>query len=232
MERALRARVIGPYGYLAFFVWAVTMAALTSGLRLGWVLLVVLSFSLLEGGRTLSGLAQSRLWLMVVALVASSALLVGEKDVSFAGLMVSSEGFRAGLWMALRAMIIFLAADILVGAISAMTLAQLLEGWGAAGLGFAVGLALNLLPTMQRLVEDVWLALRLRGGLRQERWRAIRLFLVTVTVNALQYGDLAAEAAEARGFSVVRRQRRAIEWRWLDAVLACGLVALSVVLLI
>jgi len=232
MERALRVWVIGPYGYLAFFVWAVAMAALTDGLRLGWVLLVVLSFSLLGGGRTLSGLARSRLWLMVVALVASSTLLIGEKDVSFAGLMVSSEGFWAGLWMALRAMIIFLAADILVGAISAMTLAQLLEGWGAAGLGFAVGLALNLLPTMQRLVEDVWLALRLRGGLRQERWRAIRLFLVTVTVNALQYGDLAAEAAEARGFSVTRRQRRAIEWRWLDAVLACGLAALSVVLLI
>ena len=63
---------------------------------------------------------------------------------------------------------------------------------------YSSGLSVNLLPTMRRTVEDTWSALR--GGLRQERWRALRLFLVTGTVNALRHGDMVVEAAESRGF--------------------------------
>jgi energy-coupling factor transporter transmembrane protein EcfT len=96
---------------------------------------------------------------------------------------------------------------------------------------YSSGLSVNLLPTTRRTVEDTWSALRLRGGLRQDRWQALRLFLATVTVNALQHGDMVVKAAESRGFSVTPRQWKTIDWRSGDLALTGVLAAASAMLL-
>jgi len=224
--------VISPYGYLAFFVWAITLAALTDGLRLCLVLFIVLLVSHLVGGRGLKELVRGRFWFLILSLIAFSSLAVGERDVVLGGLAVSAVGFWIGLWMALRATVLILAADVLAGAVSPIALAQLFERWRLRGLGFALGVAVNMLPTMQHTVEDAWMALRLRGGLRRERWRALRLFLVTVTVNALRYGEMVVEAAEARAFSTAPQGRAHTIWRRGDLALAGVLTVVGAGLLL
>ena len=53
--------------------------------------------------------------------------------------------------------------------------------------------------------------MRLRGGFRRHRLRALRLLLVTILVNALRYGDDVVCAAEARAFQGARLSARPLE---------------------
>jgi len=229
MERAQKAWTIGPYGYLIFFTWAIGLATLTDGLRLFTVLLIVFLFWRATGGRW-HKIGQARLWCLLASPIVLSSILIGEKDIALGRLAISSVGFWIGLWIAARMSVMLMAVSVLTQAVSVVTLARLMEGWGLGGLGFVLGLAINLLPTMLRTVEDTWSALRLRGGLRRERWRALQLFMVTVIVNAVRHGDLVVEAAESRGFSTMSR-RQTIIWQPGDLALTCVLAATSVMLL-
>jgi energy-coupling factor transporter transmembrane protein EcfT len=230
MERTWRAWAIGPYGYLVFFAWAIVLAALTDGPRLAVVSIIALFFWRVTGGRW-QDLGRVQLWFLLVSSAVLSSILIGEKDIVLGRVAVSSAGLWIGLWMALRLIVVVMAVGVLTQSVSIATLARLFEGWGLGGLGFALGLSVNLLPTMRRTVEDTWSALRLRGGPRQERWRALRLFLVTVTVNALRHGDMLVEAAESRGFSATPRQGKTIGWQPGDLALTCVLAAASAMLL-
>lgn len=230
MERLARTAAIGPYGYLFFFAWGIVLATLTEGIRLAFVLAIVFFFWWKSGGRW-QELSRVQLWFLVVLPIVFGSILLGEKDIHLGNAAVSSAGFWIGVWVALRMVAMLIAVEMFTRAVSVTTLARLFEDWGMGGLGFAFAMAVNLLPTMARTVEDVAIALRLRGGLRCERWRALRLFLITVTVNALRHGDMVVEAAEARGFSTLPRPRTRIGWQPGDIALAAALVASGIMLL-
>jgi energy-coupling factor transporter transmembrane protein EcfT len=75
------------------------------------------------------------------------------------------------------------------------------------GLGFALGVALNLEPVLRDTVEAAYHTLRLQGGFRRPV-QAARLFLVTVIANGLRYGDDVVQAASARAFDPAARPAR------------------------
>jgi len=97
--------------------------------------------------------------------------------------------------------VILLAVEGLSRSVSIPEIAGLLERTGLRGLGFSVGVAVNLLPALQQSARNAWYSMRMRGGLRRNRWRGVQLLVVTIISNALRRAEEIALAAEARAFS-------------------------------
>ena len=117
---------------------------------------------------------------------------------------LSSAGLWLGLQMAARATVILTAMGVFTRRASVGGMTALLSRMGASELGFVLGLAINLLPVVQQTSANTLAAMRLRGGFRHHRLRALRLLLVTILVNVLRYGDDVICAAEARAFQGAR----------------------------
>ena len=190
----------------------------------------VIAFSTLFFQEGLRPIRRLEFWALVASAVVFSPLLIGEKDFSLLGIPISSQGFWAGLWMALRAVSVALAVGGVAYAVSADEMARLFEMAGLRGLGFAVGVAFNMLPTLEETARNVYEAMRLRGGFRQERLQALRMLLVTIVVNALRRGEEVVEAAEARAFRPDGPRREPLPFTRLDLAMITLLIVLGVVL--
>ena len=110
-------------------------------------------------------------------------------------------------------------------------MAGLLERFGLRGLGFALGVALNLLPSLQTSAVQSWYTLKMRGGLRKQRWRGCRLLVITIITNALKRAEEVSLAAELRAFSPEKSRPFPIQRGSLDRV-SVGLMILSFILLV
>jgi energy-coupling factor transport system permease protein len=153
-------------------------------------------------------------------------LWAGETDLSVLGIPISSIGLENGLKMVLRAMVVILAIDGFSSTVDITEVAGLLERIGLPGLGFSIGVAMNLLPALRKSSQNTWRSLRMRGGFRQQRWRALQLLLVTVVVNALRRAEEIALAAEVRGFSPERSRALPVKIGSFDLVITIGLLIL------
>ncbi len=215
---------LNPISYLAFLVWTLGLVALLPDRSVGLLLVAVLGVGALSGGGGLRILARGRFWVTVVSIIVLSALLLGPRDVRLWVVPVSREGFLIGVWMAVRAVALMLAFAISLGALSIVETVRIFEAANLRGLGFALGVALNLGPVLRDAVEAAYHTIRLRGGFRRPI-RAARLFLVTVIANALRYGDDVVKSATARAFDLEAKTDAAIAVGWADAVFLCVLVA-------
>ncbi len=220
------------YGYLLFFVGTVATAILAREAEVVFVLLATIVFAGLFSGKALTLLFRWQIWLFVLPTLALSPLLIGDRAFSLWGLMLSQEGFWAGLWMVTRALSIALAAAVFALTVSVAQMAQLFEGMRLKGLGFALGVATNVLPTIQETMETSYHAMRLRGGFRSRRLHTLKLLLVTVIAGSLRRGDDIVWAAEARAFDPDRPLGQPVAVTRADAALAAYMGALALVLLI
>jgi energy-coupling factor transporter transmembrane protein EcfT len=222
---------VGVWGHLAFLTWATVLSMAASEAKLVFVLGFVVIFSTLFFQSGLRPMRRLEFWLLVASGVLLSPFLIGEKDVFLFGLSLSSQGFWAGLWMAVRALSVALAVGGFAYAISVGETARLFEVAGLRGLGFAVGVAFNMLPTLGETARNAYEAMRLRGGFRRERLRALRMLLVTIVANALRRGDEVMEAAEARAFRPDGPRQEPLPLGRTDLVLVAVLIVLGVSLL-
>lgn len=213
---------LNPISYLAFLVWSLALVALLPDDRAGFLLGTVLAVGVLSGGGRLRILARGRFWVTVASLVALSALLLGERDLQWGFLRLSREGFLIGVWMSVRAMSLMLAFAISLGALTITEVVRLFDAANLRGLGFALGVALNLGSVLRDAVEAAYHTIRLRGGFRRPIL-AVRLFLVTVIANALRYGDDVVKSASARAFDLGARTTSGIAIGGADALFLCAL---------
>lgn len=192
---------LGTSGHLAIFAWSLTMVMLVPAGRVLWAAGICLAVALWLYPRSLTRLLRPR-WLLMLALLAlPPVFLVGTVDTSVLGIGVSTAGLLAGMQIAVRFVVVMVAVDGFTSAVDIAAMAGLLERFGLQGLGFCLGVALNLLPALQESATNAWRSLQMRGGLRRNRWRALRLLLVTVVSNALRRAEEIALAAEARAFA-------------------------------
>lgn len=215
---------LNPISYLAFLAWSLALVALLPDDHTGLLLIAVLGAGMLSGGHGLRILRRGRFWVTVASIVALSALLLGERDLQWGFLRLSREGFLIGVWMSVRAVALMLAFAISLGALSITEMVRLFDAANLRGLGFALGVALNLGPVLRDAVEAAYHTIRLRGGF-QRPVRATRLFLVTVIANALRYGDDVVKSASARAFDLDTRTESVIALGWADAAFLCALAA-------
>jgi energy-coupling factor transporter transmembrane protein EcfT len=205
MNRA--GRGLGTWSHLAFFLWALMMVALLPDGRLGLVLVAVVYVGLLDGGVGLRIVLRPRFWLFILSILALSPFILGEPDTDLWVLRLSWEGFVTGFWMALRALVLMLTFSTTVNALTISQLVGLFSRIGLDGLGFALGVAFNMIGVLQNLVASAYHSIRLRGGWRRPL-RNAPLFLVTVTANALRHGDDVVKAAHARAFDPASKRTR------------------------
>jgi len=196
--KGLRAR-LGPASHLALLAWALVLVALLPDRQLGFVLAAIVAFGGLNGGAGLQALRSRRFWILLVSIVIVTALILGEPDGHWGPLRWSSQGLILGLWMAARAAALVLAFNVTIGALSVSQMIRIFETLRLRGLGFALGVALNLGPVLRDTSEAAYHTIRLRGGFRRP-WHSIRLFLVTLIANAVRYADDVVKAAAARAF--------------------------------
>ena len=90
-----------------------------------------------------------------------------------------------------------------------------------------MGVALNLLPSLQTAALSTWHSLWMRGGLRKQRWRGVRLLLLTIITNALRRTEEIALAAEGRAFSPEQSRALPLRAGSLDWVIAIGAIVLT-----
>ena len=98
------------------------------------------------------------------------------------------------------------------------------------GLGFTLGVAVNLLPALERSSGRTWDTLRMRGGLRHRRRLTLRLATLTVMSNALRRADEIAIAAETRGFGLRRARMLPLRRGRLDGPVLASLAILVALL--
>ena len=144
-------------------------------------------------------------WLVMIVLLAlPPVFFLGEQDCS--------------LQIMLCAIAVLVSVDGFTSSVDISSIAGLLERFGLRGLGFSMGVALNLLLFLQTAALSAWHSLWMRGGLRKQRWRGMRLLLLTIITNALRRTGEIALAAEGRAFS--SEQSRALPLR--AGSLDCG----------
>jgi len=196
------------------------------------LLLLELAFGLVWSREGLRLLRRPRFWTLILAAVALGPFLIGEPDVALGPLCISREGFTTGLEMAGRAFALTLAFSLGASSLSLSDVVAVFDRLGLRGLGFAIGLAMNLLGTLREMALVAWQTIRLRGGMRRP-WLSLRLFLVTTVANTLRYGDEVVNAAAVRGFDPHGGRPPPLPLRradlWLLALLAvCTGVLLAV----
>ena len=225
---------MSPWGYLVFLLWTLILVGLLPDQRVALLLGSVLLFALLTGGDGLRPLRQPRFWTLILSALALGPLVLGVADCKSATSMLvwgwlrfSRDGFWMGLWMALRAFCLTVAFSVALNALSVSEMARLFETVGLKGLGFALGVALNLLPTLRETSEATYHTLRLRGGFRRRPWQALKLFLITVIANALRHSDDVVNAAAARAFEPTVRQGEMVRFQRADGLLAVVLLSLG-----
>jgi len=223
---------VSPYGYLLFLIGILITVILAGGAKAFGVLLAVLSFAALFHPPAIKVFSRWRLWAFIVPALLISPLVIGEADLQVWRFGLSTEGFWLGVTMVLRALSIALAVSIVGGKVSVSEMSQLFERMRLKGLGFAVGVALNMLPTVQKTMETSYHAMRLRGGFRARRVETLKLLLVSVIAGSLRRGDDIVSAAEARAFDPSRSVQPSISITRGDLALAGAVCALCTALLL
>jgi len=238
--------LFGPWGYLGFTIWGLVLALTLEG----WELAVLVSLELLFGiawsQAGLRPLRRVRFWIFIATAVALGPLVArGEGPLvegvapmwavplgagSFAILFA---GLRPGLAMAGRALALTLAFGLGLSALSVSDVIALFDRLRLTGLGFALGVAMNLFNTLHEMARVTFDTIKLRGGLRRPLL-ALRLFLVTLLSNTLRYGDQIVNAASVRAFdpNAERGAQAYAEGRFLkaDMHLLLGLAVCAVLL--
>jgi energy-coupling factor transporter transmembrane protein EcfT len=222
-----RREIFSPYGYLFFFLGTAVAAILAGGSGVVVVLLGAVGFTALFRARALRILGRRQLWLFIIPTLLLSPFVIGQPDAYLWWLHFSVEGFWAGLWMVARALSITLAAAVVAGTVSVSEMAQVFERMRLKGLGFAVGVATNMLPTVRETMQTSYQSIRLRGGFRSHRRETLKLLLVAVIAGSLRRGDDIVSAAEARAFDPSRSTQPSISMTWGDIALAIGAIMVA-----
>jgi energy-coupling factor transporter transmembrane protein EcfT len=216
---------IGSLGYLAIFAWSLGMIMLAPQEYILAVAALCILVAVLLFPLNPRRLFHWRWLLFMLLLSLPPVFFLGEVDHELWGINYSSEGLIAGVQIALRFIVVLIAVNGLTASVEITAIAAILERFGLQGLGFSMGVAMNLLPSLQKSSMNAWHSLWMRGGLRQQRWRGLRLLLFSIVTNALRRAEEIALAAEARAYSPDRSRPVPIvieAWDWVIIFLALG----------
>jgi energy-coupling factor transporter transmembrane protein EcfT len=198
---------LSPYGYLLFTIWGLVLALVADGWQLAALVVLECVFGLVWSRGGLRPLRRFRFWIFMLAAVAAGPFLVRGSGLTREVLVPPRSGpsavVIAGLWMGLgmagRALALTLSFSLGLSALSLSDVVAMFDVLRLRGLGFALGLAVNLLSTLREMATVTFQSIRLRAGLRRPIV-ALRLFLVTLVSNTMRYADQVVNAASVRAF--------------------------------
>ncbi|MEW6444206.1 MAG: energy-coupling factor transporter transmembrane component T, partial [bacterium] len=179
------------------------------------------------------GRVRVRVLVLLAALFAAGLFgAAGEVRQVAPGLPAPGSAWGAATQMLMRAFVVLLAVEGLCGAVDVAEISGLLEKAGLRGIGFSLGVAMNLLPNLRQSFLNARQSLWMRGGFRARRWRGLRLLVVTVVANAIRRSQEIALAAEARAFRPDRSRPMPVKRGRLDLWLGPTLLVLALLVLV
>lgn len=176
----------------------------------------LLFYALVFQRDALTRMARWPLILFAVTVLAISAMNI-ETDAEghlFFGLKPS--GILLGLHMLMRAVSIFIAAQVFSVRVPVLDLTRLADAIGMRGFGFSLGVAFHMLPEVHSIARETRDALKLRGNFRIHRIHAIKQWLMSIIVQLIQRSDEIVSAARTRGFGSGKRYRYFPGWHTGD----------------
>jgi energy-coupling factor transporter transmembrane protein EcfT len=209
---------LGTYGHFGVFIWLLSMVMVFPPEKLGIPTSLCLILIALFYPSVFKYMFNTRLILFSLLLVLPPIFFVGEMDYSFLGLNFSSVGAMVGLQAGVRLIVVLLAVNGFTSSVNIPSLAGVLEKFGHQGLGFSIGVAINLVPNLKNAAIKSWHSLKMRGGFRKKWFRGLQLYFVVVITNALRQAEEIALAAEARGFSPEKARPMALKYNKNDWV--------------
>jgi len=222
------------WGYLLFTGWGVALALVCRGWQLVVLLALELAFGLAWSREGLRPLRRFRFWMFIATALALGPFLTPMSGLALRTASLDWSGLSLGLEMAGRALTLTLAFSLGLAALSLSDLVALFDRLQLRGLGFALGVAMNLLKTLETMARATFDTIKLRGGLRRPLV-ALRLFLVTLVSNTLRYGDQIVDTAAMRAFDPHSDRFSDPEpaggSRWADAELALALLVSAALLI-
>ncbi len=222
------------WGYLLFTLWGVLLGLITGGWWLAVVAICEVGFGVLYSREGLRPLRRFHFWLFIGTGLALGPFLARGTGETLGPLSLGWTGFLTGLEMAGRGFTLTLAFTLGLSALSLSDLMAVFDRAGMRGLGFSLGVAMNLLSTLQEMVTLTFDTIRLRGGFRRPLV-GLRLFLVTLVSNTLRYGDQIVDAATVRAFDPNAGGSVGIyaasRWRRADTELSAVLLVVSLAIL-
>lgn len=199
---------VGPIGHLFLLLWTLSLVLLApperTFLAAAIALLAGLACQQLKsaaGPATRAGAPGFRRyrWLFFAALMTLPTLVSAvEIGPGWQPRVASWAALADGARMVVRAVVIMVAVNRFAGAVSIGEVAAFFERTGIQGLGFALGVAVNLLSILRQTMRSTWDSMRMRGGFRRHR---LRLFLTTLVYTTLRPAEEIALAAETRAYS-------------------------------
>lgn len=222
----------GTLGYFSILVWSLAIAALAPIGKLPWVVLVSLLIAFVLYPNAIRRIFNPR-WLLLLAIIALPPLFfIGTLDRILFGIHYSSLGAIEAARMVMRFLIILLAVSGFAEKVDISAIAGLLERFGLQGLGFSMGVALNILPALQKSSTNAWQSLWLRGGFRKHKLTSLKYLIATIITNALQQAENIALAAETRAFNPRKSHPAPIQRNRLDIfILILGILSLALFVL-
>jgi energy-coupling factor transporter transmembrane protein EcfT len=195
----------GIYGYLFLLVGVIAgFAFLSAAFQIAW-LAALLAYAMVFQREALSRMARWPLLVFAVVLLIVSSVNVEPNAEGHAVVSWNPRGILLGLRMLLRAMGIFIAAQIFAVRVPVLDLARLADAIGLRGFGFSLGVAFHMLPEVHVIARETGDALRLRGILRTHRLSAARQWIIAILVQLIQRSDEIVASARTRGFGSGRR---------------------------
>jgi energy-coupling factor transporter transmembrane protein EcfT len=226
-------QLFGTLGHLAIFFWFLAMVMLVSPIKMLPVIIICLSVALILYPFAFKQVIHWRWLLLMLLLSAPAIFLIGELDREFIGIPYSSEGLLAGFQIGCRFVIVLIAVEAFTCSVDIPAIGGLLERVGMQGLGFSIGVALNLVPSLQNASRNTWQSLWMRGGLRRKWMRGLKLLAVTIISNAIRQAEEIALAAETRAFSPEKSRPLPIQRGQIDWIpIVLGIVCIAGLLLI
>jgi len=222
---------LGTLGHLVIFLWCLVLVLYSTFENMFWISgLCILVLTILYPGAWKSVINARRL--ILLGLIAIPPIFfLGAVDKIFLGVPYSSLGFISSIQIILRFLVVMMALEGMTSSVEISAMAGILERFGLKGLGFSMGVAVNLLPSLQKSCTQSWLILKMRGGLRKSWWKGIKLFSLTTITCAIKRAEEIALAAESRAFSPDKTRPWPIErspFDWVVFSSAC----LSILLII
>jgi energy-coupling factor transporter transmembrane protein EcfT len=215
-------RRIGTPGYLALLIWIFVLIFLLPQPLASVVAGAILTASFLVYRDAFWRLLRWRWLVLMTLLIVPNALWIHDCDRVVIGIPYSGTGMVAGLRIALRALVVILVIDIFSTHVEITEVAGLMERLGLKDLGFSMGIAVNLLPSLRQSSQHTWHSLRMRGGFRAQRWQALHFLAVTVIISALHRAEEIALAAETRAFAPGKARVLPLTLGLLDRFLIAG----------
>ena len=222
---------LGTLGHLVVFFWSLVMVLYSTPENMFWIAGLCILVLLILYPVPWRSVINIRRLILLGLIAIPPIFFLGDVDSTFFGIPYSSIGSVSSLHIALRFVVVLIAVGGLTSAVEISALAGILERIGLKGLGFSMGVAVNLLPSLQKSCTQSWQVLKMRGGLRKKWWKGLKLFSLTTITCSLKRAEEIALAAESRAFSPEKTRPLPVKRSQNDWVVIC-LACLSIILFI